>query len=157
MTAQADARRALDETAWDAGQRRHHPSALEAQCSTSRRRPPARIIVIDDWSWRKSWRYGTIIVDLERRNVMDILEDGSVASVAQWLKRHPSIEVVSRDQCGLYAQAARLGAPQASQMADRFHLIQNLRLAIEGQMSLSGRATGRAMLPDEDIEIDHDD
>ena len=119
--------------------------------------PPARIIGIDDWSWRKSWRYGTIIVDLERRKVMDILEDRSVASVAQWLKRHPSIEVVSRDRCGLYAQAAREGAPQASQVADRFHLFQNLRLAIEEQMSLSGRATGRALLPDEDIETDHDD
>jgi transposase len=88
---------------------------------------------------------------------MDILEDRSVASVARWLKRHPSIEVVSRDRCGLYAQAAREGAPQASQVADRFHLIQNLRLAIEEQMSLSGRATGRALLPDEDIENDHDD
>ncbi|PRD42915.1 ISL3 family transposase [Phyllobacterium phragmitis] len=118
---------------------------------------PARIVGIDDWSWRKSWRYGTIIVDLERRKVMDILEGRSVVSVAQWLKRHPSIEIVSRDRCGLYVQAAREGAPQASQVADRFHLIQNLRLAIEEQMSLSGRATGRALLPDEDIETDHDD
>ena len=118
--------------------------------------PPARI-GIDDWSWRKSRRYGTIIVDLERRKVMDILEDRSVASVARWLKRHPSIEVVSRDRCGLYAQAAHEGAPQVSQVADRFHLIQNLRLAIEEQMSLSGRAAGRALLPDEDIENDHDD
>ncbi len=87
--------------------------------------PSARIVGIDDWSWRKSWRYGTIIVDLERREVMDILEDRSVESVSRWLKRHPSIEVVSRDRCGLYAQGAREGAPQASQVADRFHLIQN--------------------------------
>jgi transposase len=78
---------------------------------------PARIVGIDDWSWRKSWRYGTIIVDLERRKVVDILDDRSVVSVAQWLKRHLSIEVVSRDRCGLYAQAAREGAPQASQVA----------------------------------------
>nr|WP_244598600.1 transposase [Rhizobium tubonense] len=118
---------------------------------------PARIVGIDDWSWRKSWRYRTIIVDLERRKVLDVLDDRSVVNVAQWLKRHPSIEVVSRDRCGLYAQAARDGAPQASQVADRFHLIQNLRLAIEEQMSLSGRATGRALLPDGDIEIDNDD
>jgi transposase len=119
--------------------------------------PHARIVGIDDWSWRKSWRYGTIIVDLERRQVMDILEDRSVASVARWMKQHPSIEVVSRDRCGLYAQAAREGAPQASQVADRFHLIQNLRLAIEEQISLSGRATGRALLSDGDIENDCDD
>jgi transposase len=130
---------------------------LRRMASQVDNQPPARIIGIDDWSWRKSWRYGTIIVDLERRKVMDILEDRSVTSVAQWLKRHPSIEVVSRDRCGLYAQAAREGAPQASQVADRFHLIQNLRLAIEEQMSLSGRATGRALLPDEGIDNDYDD
>ncbi len=88
---------------------------------------------------------------------MDILEDRSVASVARWLKQHPAIEVVSRDRCGLYARAAREGAPKSSQVADRFHLIQNLCLAIEEQMSLSGRATGRALLPDEDIEKDCDD
>ena len=75
------------------------------------------------------WRYGAIIVDLKRRKVVDILGDRSVTSVAQWLER-------SRDRCGLYAQAAREGAPQASQVADRFHLMQNLRLAIEEQMSL---------------------
>ena len=80
-----------------------------------------------------------MIVDLERRSVVDILEDRSVASVARWLERHPSVEIVSRDRCGLYAQAAREGAPQARQVADRFNLMQNLRVAIEEQMSLSGR------------------
>jgi len=129
---------------------------LKRSASRADDEPPARIIGIDDWSWRKSWRYGTIIVDLERRKVMDLLEDGSVASVSQWLKRHPTIDVVRRDRCGLYAQAAREGAPQASQVADRFHLFQNLRLAIEEQMSLSGRATGRALLPGEDSELHHD-
>ncbi|WP_420493586.1 transposase [Sinorhizobium meliloti] len=79
---------------------------------------------------------------LERRSVVDILEDRSVASVARWLEQHPSMEIVSRDRCGLYAQAAREGAPQARQVADRFHLMQNLRVAIEEQMSLGGRATG---------------
>ncbi|WP_457852904.1 ISL3 family transposase, partial [Sinorhizobium medicae] len=107
-----------------------------------------RVVGIDDWSWRRSWRYGTMIVDLERRSVVDILEDGSVASVARWLEQHPSVEIVSRDRGGLYAQAAREGAPQARQVADRFHLMQNLRVAIEEQMSLGGRATGRALLPD---------
>lgn len=76
--------------------------------------PPARIIGIDDWSWRKSWRYGTIIVDLERRKLLDILEDRSVTTVARWLKRYPSIDVVSRDRCGLYTQAAREGPRSVS-------------------------------------------
>lgn len=112
--------------------------------------PPARIIGVDDWSWRKTSRYGTIVVDLERRSVVDILEDRSVESAANWLRRNPSVEVVSRDRCGLYAQAVREGAPRAIQIADRFHLVQNLRLAIEEQMSLSGRPTGRAILSEED-------
>ncbi len=116
-----------------------------------------RVVGIDDWSWRRSWRYGNVIVDLERRSVVDILDDRSVASAAQWLERHPSVEIVSRDRCGLYAQAAREGAPQARQVADRFHLMQNLRVAIEEQMSLSGRATGRALLPDEIIRSEQVD
>jgi transposase len=110
-----------------------------------------RVVGIDDWSWRRSWRYGTMIVDLERHSVVDILDDRSVASASQWLQRHPSVEIVSRDRCGLYAQAVREGAPQARQVADRFHLMQNLRVAIEEQMRLSGRATGRALLPDKGI------
>ncbi|WP_457852787.1 transposase [Sinorhizobium medicae] len=92
-----------------------------------------------------------MIVDLERRSVVYILEDRSVASVARWLEQHPSVEIVSRDRGGLYAQAAREGAPQARQVADRFHLMQNLRVAIEEQMSLGGRAAGRALLPDKGI------
>lgn len=112
---------------------------------------PPRVVGIDDWSWRKNSRYGTILVDLERRSVVDILEDRSVESSAGWLRRTPSVEVVSRDRCGLFAQAVREGAPQAVQTADRFHLVQNLRLAIEEQMSMEGRATGRSLLPDHEM------
>ena len=80
---------------------------------------PPTVIGIDDWSWRKSQTYGTIIVDLERRVVIDILEDRDVVTCTNWLKRHPEVEVISRDRCGLYAQAARQGARQAEQVADR--------------------------------------
>ena len=126
---------------------------LKRDAAAACRTPPIRVVGIDDWSWRRSWRYGTIVVDLERRSVVDILEDRSASSTAEWLQQHPSVEIVSRDRCGLYAQAAREGAPQAHQVADRFHLIQNLRVAIEEQMSLSGRATGRALLTDAAIRI----
>lgn len=112
--------------------------------------PPPRVIGIDDWSWRKSQTYGTIVIDLERRTVVDILEDRNVDTCTAWLNRHPQVEVISRDRCGLYAQAARQGAPQALQVADRFHIVQNLRMAIEEQMNLHGRATGRALLSDAD-------
>ena len=86
----------------------------------------------------------------ERRAVFDILEDRTVENCAKWLRRYPEIKVVSRDRCGLYAKAARQGAPQALQVADRFHLVQNLRMAIEEQMNMHGRATGRALLSDAD-------
>jgi transposase len=98
---------------------------------------PIRVAGIDDWSWRRGTRYGTIVVDLERRAVVDVLHNRSAATMTQWLQDHPTIEVVSRDRCGLYAQAARQGAPQARQIADRFHLVENLRFAIERQLSLS--------------------
>ena len=103
------------------------------------RRPCAavRVAGIDDWSWQKGSRYGTIVVDLERRAVVDVLQDRSVTTTARWLAQHATVEVVSRDRCGLYAQAARQGAPRARQVADRFHLVQNLRYAIEQQLSRS--------------------
>ena len=75
------------------------------------------------------------MVDLERREVVDVLHDRSAKTTAAWLAEHPTVEIVSRDRCGLYAQAARQGAAKARQVADRFHLIQNLRRAIEQQPS----------------------
>jgi transposase len=110
-----------------------------------------RVIGIDDWSWRRSTRYGTIMVDLERRVVVDVIDDRSVKSAKAWLQERPTIEVVSRDRCGLYAQAAREGAPQARQVADRFHLVQNLRAAIKEQMSLCGHANVRPILSEDAI------
>ena len=126
---------------------------LKRDTEVTHRNSEIRVVGIDDWSWRRATNYGTIMVDLERRSVVDILDDRSVESAAKWLRDRPSIEIVSRDRCGLYAQAAREGAPQAQQVANRFHLVQNLRSAIEEQMSLSGRATGRAMLS-EDAFVD---
>lgn len=105
-----------------------------------------RVLGIDDWSWRRSSHYGTIMVDLEKRSVVDVLDDRSVENVKAWLQRRPSIKVVSRDRCGLYAQAAREGAPQARQVADRFHLVQNLQAAIKAQMSLCGQGNVRPIL-----------
>ena len=85
----------------------------------------------DDWAWRKGSNYGTIIVDLERREVVGVLVDRSAATTAGWFKDHPDVEVVSRDRAGLCAEAAREGAPQARQVADRFHLLQNFRETVE--------------------------
>jgi transposase len=93
-----------------------------------------RVAGIDDWAWRKGANYGTIIVDLERRQVVGLLAARSAATTASWFKDHPEVEVVSRDRAGLYAEAARQGAPQARQVADRFHLLQNFRETVERQL-----------------------
>ena len=127
---------------------------LKRQVAHLRAKTTVRVAGIDDWSWRKGRTYGTIIVDLERREVVDVLQDRTAAGTAEWLGEHPEVEIVSRDRCGLYAKGAREGAPQARQVADRFHLLQNLRETIEAQLSRADRPTGRALLPesnDEDV------
>ena len=114
---------------------------------------PIRIVGIDDWCWRRGDSYGTIIVDLERRKVVEVQQKRSVEDTAKWLRQHPEIEIVSRDRCGLYAQGAQDGAPQAKQVADRFHLLQNLREAIEQQMTNLGQFAGRSLPPAEAGEL----
>ncbi len=90
-----------------------------------------RVLGMDDWAWRKGQRYGTILCDLERRRVVDLLPDRQSNTVAEWLRDHAPPEVISRDRAGAYAEAARQGAPKAIQVADRFHLLRNLREALE--------------------------
>ncbi|MBA3823478.1 MAG: transposase [Ktedonobacterales bacterium] len=92
---------------------------------------PPRVISIHDWAWCRGERYGTLICDVERHRRLAFLPQRDAASVAAWLQRYPSIAIISRDRGGEYAQAARLGAPQAQQVADRFHLVQNFRETIE--------------------------
>lgn len=83
-----------------------------------------RVVGIDDWAWRKGQRYGTIICDLERNRVLDLLPDRTAETVASWLGSHPGIEIVARDRAGTYADGARRGAPDATQVADRWRLPQ---------------------------------
>ena len=97
------------------------------------------MIDIDDWAWGKGQAYGTVMVDVERRKVVDILPERSSAGTAAWLRTHPQIEIVCRDRHGLFAEGTRGGAPQAIQIADRFHRIQNLRERIEQQLGRLGR------------------
>jgi transposase len=95
---------------------------------------PLRVIGVDDWAWKKGQTYGTILVDLERRRVVDLLPIRSAESVAEWFAQHPEIEFISRDRHGLYADGARRGAPQARQVADRFHLALNLSETVEKEL-----------------------
>jgi transposase len=82
---------------------------------------------IDDWSWKKGVTYGTILVDLELRRPIELLPDRSAETAEAWLRTHPEVDIVSRDRGGNYALAAKKGAPQAQQIADRFHLLKNVR------------------------------
>lgn len=86
---------------------------------------------IDDWSYKRGQTFGTILVDLERHRVIDLLPDRTAETVKSWLERHPEIEVISRDRASSYADAARQGAPQALQVADRFHLVKNMREKVQ--------------------------
>ena len=90
-----------------------------------------KFVGIDDWAWRKGQRYGTIVVDLETNRVIDLLPDREAATVKAWLEAHPGIELVSRDRASAYSKAASEGASNAQQVADRWHLLKNVREAIE--------------------------
>jgi transposase len=94
-------------------------------------RPTPRVLGVDDWAFRKGHRYGTILVDLEQHQIVELLPARSAEPVVEWLEAHPGVEIVSRDRAPAYAEAARKGAPQAVQVADRWHLIQNLVEALE--------------------------
>jgi transposase len=88
------------------------------------------IIGVDDWAKRKGQCYGTIIVDHERGDIVDLLPDRTPETLAAWLRGHPEIEVIIRDRAEAYAQGIREGAPTAIQVADRFHLLKNLSDAL---------------------------
>jgi len=84
-----------------------------------------RVLGVDDWAKRKGQRYGTILVDLERGQVIDLLEERTAEPLVTWLKDHPGIEIVSRDRSQTYGDAIRRGASDAIQVADRWHLLKN--------------------------------
>ena len=92
---------------------------------------PPHAVVVDDWAMRKGRIYGTIVVDLERRRVVDLLPDRTAETLADWLRRKPGIEIVARDRSTEYARGATLGAPNAVQVCDRWHLLANMRQAVE--------------------------
>ncbi len=90
-----------------------------------------KVIGVDDWAWRKGCTYGTIIVDLERRKVIDLLPDREAGTLTDWLLAHPSVETVARDRSITYRNGIMMGKPYATQVADRWHLLSNLGEAVE--------------------------
>ena len=135
---------ALEAIALAVGGQAGHELAMKLKMCASRdtllrlirRRPEVpmdelKVIGVDDWAKQRGRVYGTILVDLERRQAVDLLPDRTAETLAQWLRVHTSITTVARDRSGEYARGIALGAPQAQQVADRWHLLVNLREALE--------------------------
>jgi transposase len=93
--------------------------------------PIPQFLGVDDWAIRRGQTYGTILVDLETHRAIDLLCERSADKFANWLKAHPGITIISRDRSKEYAKGASQGAPEARQVADRWHLLKNLREALE--------------------------
>ena len=108
-----------------------------------------RAIGIDDFALRRGHRYGTVIVDLDRRRIIDVLPSRDVDAVAQWLRAHPTVRFVARDRAEVYAEGTRRGAPHAVQIADRWHLLKNAGDALEHVLLRHRAELKQAVAPDE--------
>lgn len=95
------------------------------------RHPTPRVLGVDDWCFRRGKTYGTILLDLEQRAPIDLLPDREEATLASWLRAHPGVHIISRDRGSSYAEGARMGAPNARQVADRWHLLRTLGEVLE--------------------------
>ncbi|GHO79355.1 hypothetical protein KSD_71260 [Ktedonobacter sp. SOSP1-85] len=110
-----------------------------------------RILGVDDWSYRRGKRYGTLLLNLETHRPIDVLPDRTAATLAKWLANHPEILVISRDRGGEYALGSRQGAPQAVQVADRFHVVRNLAEVLERSFHRHRRLLKQIRVPVPDV------
>ncbi|AGW95725.1 hypothetical protein N234_37305 [Ralstonia pickettii DTP0602] len=96
-----------------------------------KRKPRPRVVGIDDWAIARGHQYGTIIVDLERREPIAVFAGREATAVTAWMRAHPSIEIVARDRSGAYSEAVDIALPAAKQVSDRWHLLCNQRDNVE--------------------------
>ena len=115
-------------------------------CPQSPNRAP-EALGIDDFAFRRGHSYGTILIDLKTRTRVDLLPDRERASVEKWLREHPGAKIVSRDRSAVYADAIREAAPEAVQVADRFHLLKNLMETLQQQVGKAASAIREVLLP----------
>jgi transposase len=141
----------------EAGARLLHRLGMPASADTVLRlvraiplpeRATPRVLGVDDWALKKGQTYGTILIDLEVRRVVDLLFDRTAETLAEWLEVRSPIEVIARDRSTEYARGAGLGAPAAVQVADRWHRLQNLRQRVERWLAgIHGRLRGLPPVP----------
>jgi len=99
------------------------------------RRKTPQVLGLDDFAWKKGDRYGTLLVDLQAHCPVEVLPDREADTVVRWLRAHRGVQIISRDRAGAYAEAATRGAPRVRQVADRYHLLVNLRDALKGTLA----------------------
>ena len=103
---------------------------------------------VDDFAFKRGHTYGTVLVDLERHKVVDLLPERSQESMVAWLKEHPEVEIATRDRSNIYREGLSKGAPEATQVADRWHLMHNLALVLEEFLLQKGPALRKAAAPE---------